>query len=352
MQSDLLLSTVTMNDQADWDAYGQSHVQATAYHRFAWQQAVQEAYGHKIVGVIARSKINHSVMGIFPAILIKTPFFGKQICALPYCDVGYCIADNQVIVDAMSQFLVQEMATTGSKKLEIRQVEHNSVSEASLTNKKVRMLLALPESSADLMASFKSKLRSQIRKAEKNGLTSTIGTNQDLIDHFYHVYAVNMRDLGSPVHAKVLFQNVVSTYKDNCIISVVYKDQTPVGAGLVLTNGDNASIPWASTLRDFNKLAPNMLLYWSLLAHCADNGIKQFDFGRSTYEEGTFKFKKQWGAKPQLLNWQIQGNNNNLEDEASPSTGNIRPFVERIWRKLPLALTIKAGAFIRPYISL
>ena len=38
---------------------------------------------------------------------------------------------------------------------------------------KVRMLLELPESSEDLMASFKSKLRSQIKKPIKEGLKTT-----------------------------------------------------------------------------------------------------------------------------------------------------------------------------------
>jgi len=354
MQANLLLSMVTANDKADWDAYSQHHMQATAYHRFAWQEAVKEAYGHKLVSVIARSKVDHRVVGIFPAVLLKTPLCGKQICALPYCDVGYGIGDNQAVVDAMNQFLVQKMAASGSKKLEIRQVAPNSVNDASLANKKVRMLLALPNSSQDLMASFKSKLRSQIRKAEKNGLTATLGQNQELLDHFYHVYTVNMRDLGSPVHPKVWFQKIIAAYKDNGIISVVYKEDTPVGAGLVITNGSSASIPWASTRRDFNKLAPNMLLYWSVLAHCADNGISQFDFGRSTYDEGTYRFKKQWGAEPQLLNWQTYDANGQsiTQDANSRSTNALRTTSEKLWRKLPLYITVKAGSLIRPYISL
>jgi hypothetical protein len=47
-----------------------------------------------------------------------------------------------------------------------------------------------------------------------------------------------------------------------------------------------------------------MLLYWTKLEYACDNGNKTFDFGRSTPGEGTYRFKPQWGAKPQPLHWQ------------------------------------------------
>ena len=46
-----------------------------------------------------------------------------------------------------------------------------------------------------------------------------------------------------------------------------------------------------------------MLLYWTFLAFAADNGYGQFDFGRSTPGEGTYRFKSQWGAEPHQLYW-------------------------------------------------
>ncbi len=353
MQSDAQLSTASLNDKADWDAYSLTHESTTAYHKYAWLEAVEHAYGHKPLGVIARHPKTQKVVGLFPAVFMKTPFWGKQICALPYCDVGYGIADNAEVLQDMQHFLHTKMANAGCRKLEIRQAESTPPGQDIQAGHKVRMLLSLPESSDTLMASFKSKLRSQIRKAEKNGLTVTLGKTPELLKHFYRVYAVNMRDLGSPVHALGWFESVLAAYNENCIVSVVYKGDMPVGAGLVIINGNKASIPWASTLREFNKLAPNMLLYWSLLAHCADSGIDTFDFGRYSFEEGTYKFKKQWGAVPQPLNWQSLGaDNKKLGSDTSPSTSKFRPLMESIWRKLPLEFTIKAGAYVRPYISL
>jgi lipid II:glycine glycyltransferase (peptidoglycan interpeptide bridge formation enzyme) len=39
-----------------------------------------------------------------------------------------------------------------------------------------------------------------------------------------------------------------------------------------------------------------MLLYWTMIRDSIERGYKVFDFGRSTPNEGTYNFKKQWGA--------------------------------------------------------
>ena len=57
-------------------------------------------------------------------------------------------------------------------------------------------------------------------------------------------------------------------------------------------------IPWASTLQSANKYDVNMWMYRMILKKAIDLGYKYFDFGRSTRDANTYKFKKQWGAKP------------------------------------------------------
>ena len=112
-----------------------------------------------------------------------------------------------------------------------------------------------------------------------------------------------MRNLGSPVHSRKFFESIRKHYAHGMTISLVKMEDKVVGAGLVLLMKKVATIPWASTIPEFNKYAPNMLLYWSILKHVTDNGCSRFDFGRSTYNEGTYKFKQQWGAQPTPLEW-------------------------------------------------
>ena len=352
--AEIAIVKASLADKSRWDTYVDTHPDASPFHRFSWQQAVFNAYHHSIAGVMAIDKTSQQIVGVFPAILMTIPFSGKHLCSLPYCDLGFGVADSSEILDEMQQHLIQSQATLKSRFFENRGINKTTQDSGALTGQKVRMVLALPESSEALMTSFKSKLRSQIRKAEKNGLTVKLGTASEYIEWFYQIYARNMRDLGSPTHSKRWFEAIINAYEDNALISVVFNNEAPIGAGLILKNSNAVCIPWASTLREQNHLAPNMLLYWSLLEHCADNNIKHFDFGRSTYQEGTYRFKKQWGAEPQLLAWQKFTPQGQIimQAQGEGSSGKLRELIENTWRKLPLGLTIKVGATVRPYISL
>lgn len=347
----IAISKLSPEQDEIWNRYVKEHTGATGYHNFAWGQAIEQAYGHKPHYFIAHS--NQQTVGVLPIIEMRKPLLGRELCSLPFCDLGGCLADSQDIEHQLVQYAADQLNANINSPLYIRQSGEPVLEQdlQKLQGKKVRMLLSLPESSEALMTSFKSKLRSQIRKAEKNGLTVEMGYQQHLVDDFYGVFAQNMHMLGSPVHGKGLFQALQKHYQDKMLICIVKKDTLPVGGGIVLLGSNIASIPWASTLQKYNKLAPNMLLYWSVLKEVTDRGIQQFDFGRSSYGEGTFKFKHQWGAKPILLDWQEHPQAYD-QPEKNSEPGKLRGVVENIWRKLPLSLTIAIGPIVRKYISL
>ncbi|MCP3893946.1 MAG: GNAT family N-acetyltransferase, partial [Bacteroides sp.] len=132
---------------------------------------------------------------------------------------------------------------------------------------------------------------------------------------------------------------------------LVFRNTLPVGAGIILRSGQNISIPWASTLKEYNRLNPNMLLYWNFLQFAADSGNTRFDFGRSTPDEGTYRFKAQWGALPQQLIW----HNILLKKQRPPqnhSEKSYRKSVEQIWKRIPLSLANFVGPIVRRYITL
>lgn len=341
------LSAVT--DELAWDQYVSTHPDATPYHRFAWVKSIEQAYHHKNISFIALE--GDSVVGVLPCISMKKPFANTMFCSLPYCDLGFCLANNETIQKALITEAIKHLKSLKGTTFEYRDTSSVATDETTLDGKKVRMLLPLPETSEALMSGFKSKLRSQIRKSEKNGLTFEIASSPKNIDDFYQIFSINMRKLGSPVHSKKWFETIFNNYADNIILSVVYAENTPIGAGIVLTNGNKACIPWASTVSEYNRLAPNMMLYWSLLQHVADTSISEFDFGRSTYNEGTYKFKRQWGAVPTPLKWSNLNSDIKNHDEAA-GTSKTRELVENIWSKLPLKVTTVIGPKIRKHISL
>lgn len=350
----ILLNHDAPEDLTRWDDFVHAHKDATPYHLAAWGKAVKAAYGFLPDYWMAIEEEN--IVAICPSIHMRSLRAKQSICSLPYCDVGGILAVSEDAKAAMLAHLLQQSAKHDISTLELRESDnHLLASEDTPEGVKVRMLLSLPESADALMAKFKSKLRSQIRKAEKNGLSAKLFSGGDITDHilneFYAIIAENMRLLGSPVHSKAWYQAIVSAYSENLYIALVYFEDKAVGAALVLTTKQKASIPWASTRAEYNRLAPNMLLYWAVLSEAASQQLSEFDFGRSTAGEGTFNFKKQWGCLAQKLNWQ-SFENGSIKPAEHINMSSSRALVESIWQRLPLSVTNFVGPKVRKYISL
>ncbi len=348
----LVIREATEQDKTEWDTFVSDHPKASPYHRYAWKESIEQAYGHQCHYFIAENT-RHEIVGILPTAVIKPPFLGGQLCALPFCDMGGCLSLHDSIYDRLIS-----SANKLVHDLHLKFFEHRTSMPGKsdiLEGQKVRMLLEVPLSSKQLLGGFKSKLRSQIHKAEKNGLTFKIGCDDTYVDDFYEVYATNMHRLGSPAHSRQWFQAIKRNFCDQMIISTVWKGDIVIGAGIVLLNGAVASIPWASTKSEFNKMAPNMLLYWSVLSYAADHGYQVFDFGRSTYGEGTYKFKQQWGAKPHILSWETYVSKNSGYHKVKSThvrSDKVRQILEFIWKSAPLRLATYAGSYLRKFISL
>lgn len=343
----------TEGDQIAWDAYVLQHPEGLAYQLFAWLQAVRDAYGFQFCALLAET--GGKLSGVLPLIEFRVPLCGAQLISLPYCDAGGVLADDATVAGQLLSS-ARALAVSLGQPCQLRATQKLLPEAVNLTDK-VRMLLDLPDSSEALLAGLKAKLRSQVKRPIKDGLTVKFG-GVELIDHFYQIFSENMRDLGSPVHSRRWIKAIVQHYRQQVKLAVVYTPQgEPAAAGVILLHSTTLSIPWASALRKYNSLNPNMLLYWTFLAYAADNGYRRFDFGRSTPGEGTYRFKEQWGAKPQPLFWyelSASLTNKTATKAAIRSSGSTRQrqLIENLWRKLPVFAANSVGPLVRRYISL
>jgi serine/alanine adding enzyme len=333
MRIDLL-----QDDTKSWDDYVANSPQATAYHLTAWKSVIERTFRHRTFYFMATER--GEVIGILPLVFTRSRFFGRYLVSLPCFNYGGICANNPAVQRHLLEKAIEVGRQEGATHMEFR---HQAPSGLDLPCKtgKVAMVLDLPATSDALWEGFRAKLRSQVKRAEREQMAFKIG-GLELLDGFYAVFARNMRDLGTPVYSKAFFRNILEALPAHARIVSVYHQQRPVASGFLISFKERMEIPWGSSLREFNSLGSNMLLYWQSLKYSADSGHKQFDFGRCSVDSPTFNFKQQWGARPQQLYWEYWLSDKAPLPDISPRNPKYRLFIAA-WKRLPLPLTLILG---------
>ena len=338
MRTDITVTKATAADRSDWEQFVSSRDEEAGYHAFDWQDVFGRAFGHECIYLIARC--DGIVTGVLPLVQIKSMLFGRTLTSLPFLNYGGVLADDEDTAQALIDASLREARARRCGHVELRHVEAQ-FPELPRKEHKVSMRLPL---GPGLWDQLDRKVRNQIRKAEKSGLTVERG-GAELVDDFYTVFARNMRDLGTPVYSRRLFDEVFRVFPERSTLHVVRLAGRPVAAGVTYRTAKMTQLPWASSIRDFNSLCPNTLLYWDAIQYAADAGCELFDMGRSTPHEGTFKFKQQWGATPVQLHWEYQLQSEHDLPNVSPANPKFQLAIA-LWQKLPLAVTRHVGPMI------
>ena len=335
--------TVTADlGQARWDAFVESSPRATAYHLWAWKAIIEDSFGHQ-THYLAALDGSGAVEGVLPLVHMKSRLFGNFLVSVPFVNYGGLLCASPEAGQALLQAAEELRVSCGADHVELRHLGF-AVEGLPSRQHKVTMVLPLAADADAQWTGFNAKLRNQVRKAEKNGLSCRMG-RLELLDEFYTVFARNMRDLGTPVYSKDLFRNVLAGLPDSARILAVSHQGKTICAGLLCWHRETMEMPWASSIADFKQLCPNNLLYWEAIQFAIGRGCTGFDFGRSTPNEGTYNFKKQWGAEPVQLHWQYLLAKGEALPELSPKNPKFELAI-RIWQKLPVALTRIAGPHI------
>ena len=333
------------NNLDEWNQYVSANPIASIHHRAEWSNILSQSYGHESLYLCARDS-NHNIVGILPLIYMKSRLFGNKLVSMPFFQRGGAIADNPLIEQKLIQAATIYGLETKMDYVEFRDDiprEHLPEPFATQTHK-VNMVLSLPDCQQTLWQNFSAKLRAQIRRPQREKPEVFIGRREYLND-FYTVYSRNMRDLGSPVQSKLFIDNILLHFPQNSWLIIIKLDQRPVAAGFLLGYEGAMEIPLASTIRDVNPISMNMLLYWEVLKFAIKQNCSQFDFGRSSKNAGTYRFKQQWGAQPKQLYWHYCLG----QSEAPPSLNPSNPkyaLIISVWKRLPVVLTNLLGPAI------
>jgi serine/alanine adding enzyme len=323
----------------EWDQFVRSVPEWTHFHLSGWKRVFERALGHECP-YLAAYGADGELQAVLPLVRVRSLLFGHYLVSMPFLNYGGPLGDPGG-VRAVTAAAVALADRDGVKLLELRSPASQAL-DLPVSHRKVTVLLDVPPTEVGAEALWRTlpaKVRSQVRRPEKEGVT--VGFGLDHLDAFYAVFVRHMRDLGTPAQSQRLFTAIAETFPDDVWFGCAYLGGRPVAGGCGFRWGTEFEMTWAAALREYNPIAPNMLLYWKFMVRCVEQGVRRFSFGRCTPGGGTHRFKRQWGSHDQPL-WWYQHARRGVTGTPSPNDGAYA-WGPRIWRHLPLALANRLG---------
>ena len=336
---------VSPTPPAGWDEFVDTQPGASLYLRAGWSQLATEVFGHRAYFLTARDA-SGGLTGVLPLVQ-QRGLLGNFVTSIPFFNYGGALSTDPHVARrlmARARELARELEAA---YLELRDVQVRG-DDWLVRDDKVSMILSLPATLELLAKQLGSKLRSQVKRAERESVTVRSG-GVELLDGFYEVFCRNMRDLGTPVYPKRFFRSILDKFPQHAHLLLIERQGVPAAGGFLIIDGERAEIPWASCRDDLKPLGINMKLYWEVLTFVMARGCRSFDFGRSTVDSGPYRFKKQWGAQPLQLYWhRWERKPGNPAAGAPASAGRLMRLATSAWRRMPLPLANALGPMISP----
>jgi FemAB-related protein (PEP-CTERM system-associated) len=328
---------------AEWDAFVRRCPGWTPYQLHGWKPILEELFSHEC-RYLAAYGADGALTGVLPLARVRSALFGDYLISMPFLNYGGPLGEHQAIV-ALAGRAVALAQEAGADLLELRCREKLPLG-LSASHRKITVRLDLPDGDPDpLWRALDAKVRSQIRRPSKEGVTVEFGPEH--VGPFFDVFARHMRDLGTPAQSRRLFDALTEVFPDNVWFGVAYLAGRPIAAACGFRWGAEFEMTWAAALREHSRIAPNMLLYWRFIERCVLDGVRTFDFGRCTPGSGTHRFKRQWGGRDEPLWWyqMAQGR------AATPSPNDKRfRWGPKIWQRLPVPIATFLGPRIVRYL--
>ncbi len=326
------------------DRYLAEHPDATPFHRPAWLTAVSRGTGHENCYLKVEDGFG-ALRGILPLHQLHSPLFGRAMVSSGFAVDGGILADNDRAVQKLAAAAIDFAERHSFPTIELRGGPAPDGDWQVKSDSHVGFLTALADDDEAQLTAIPRKQRAEVRKGLKNDMQVRIGRDARDRDEHYAVYAESVRNLGTPVFPKSLFDAVLDAFGEDADILTVRHEERAVASVLSLYH-DGAVMPyWGGGTWDARALRANDVMYYALMNHARKRGCTRFDFGRSKVGTGAAAFKKNWGFEPEPLSYAIWTADGSSPRDVNPLSPKYRLQVA-LWQRLPLAVANRVGPWI------
>lgn len=309
----------------------------TLFHRPAWLCAVQRGTGQRALGLVAEKR--GRVTGWLPLSEVHSPVFGRALVSSGFAVGGGVLAAKPATAKALASAAEELAQRRSCASIELR----GGIAPKHWTTRSDRHCGFVAELAANDEAQLNAiprKQRADVRKSLDGELTVSVGRGEAERAAHYAVYAESVRNLGTPVFPRALFDAALDAL-DGDILTVRHRDRAV--ASVLSFYHAGAVLPyWGGGAYEARALKANERMYFELMLHARRRGCTRFDFGRSKTESGPYFYKKNWGFEPQPLSYSSWSAPGVPARDADPTSAANAARVA-LWKRLPLPLANALG---------
>ena len=301
------MSSVAFLDPAKdsrWDVFVESHPDGLICHLAGWKEVLEQSFAHiKGYFPVILDPSNGAIRAGLPLYLVRSPLMGSRLVSIPFATLSAPLATFEGQVRELLSAAIDLAARCSACRIEIRSVEAISLAEEpryERVNFYKHHYIPLDEPAERLLQRFhRTSVRQVVKRSEKNGLELYTGCRHEDLQGFFQLYVKTRKRLGLPPQPFRLFENLWRVFAPSGrfrLYQAVYQGKS-IGHLVVFAFKDRLSAEFIAVDQQFAHLYPSHFLYWEAIKDSCEQGLKIFDFGRtSPNNAGLMAFKHRWGT--------------------------------------------------------
>jgi len=272
---------------------------ASIYHTPEWKRFLEKTFDYQPQYLFASDDCGN-LIGLLPLFHVDGKLGGRRLCSTPFAHdcgpIGKKEVRDELIYAAIS--LCKKLQL---KNLEIR--DSIGLGQLNEVNNFSTFILPLSKNIPDVWKRLdKGSTRWAITKSKKSNVSVDNTNDTDTLKQFYELNCITKKELGVPCHPWNFFENLFTNFGERVSLYTASYDSQVIGGGIMICFKDSVLYGYGAANPQFLKLHPYNAFIWRSIEDACSAGCKNFDFGRTSYEDyGLIQFKKKWGAVEKKL---------------------------------------------------
>lgn len=329
-----------------WAQFVEKHPRASVFHTPGWLEALRRTYAYQPVA-LTTSAPDQALDNGLVFCRIDSFLTGRRLVSLPFADHCEPLFENPDDLIPVLGHLQQGLREAKWKYIELRPRTWSWEAYEASQAFYLHTLDLSPEIGQLLRSFHKDSVQRKIRRTEREGLIYEEGRSAELLDKFYRLLLLTRRRHGLPPQPRDWFRNLMASLGESFKVRVASKEGQPIASIITLRHRDVLVYKYGCSDPRFHKLGGVALLFWKAIQEAKQDGLNEFDLGRSDHDNpGLVTFKEHWGAaRSTLAYFRCPARARQTIDE------RYAPLARRLFARMPDGLLTLAGRLLYRHIG-